>query len=148
MEKVKSVVAEVDRKHFVAIIVVIAVAMEWISLRKDLAYAQIVKSDIKNIDFMCISSKGVLEVHSNDYAKPFEFYANVDIAGLSNEKLESMMTIPILMNEAKPAQAKIADKFKESIRKAIKDPDYTKKILFSIPGLKKSRGGTEDKDKS
>lgn len=133
MEKLKDEVAVVDRKHFVTILEVIAIVMERISLRKALAYAQIEKFKIRNIEYMRITSRDVLKVISTDHRKPIEFLANVDIANLTKETLERIMQVQILTSESKPAQAKIAKKFKESIRKVIKDQDmYTKKLVFDI----------------
>lgn len=68
---------------------------------------------------------------SMDHAKPIKFYANVDIAGLTKDTLERMMQVKILTNDAKPAQAKITKKFRESIRKTIKDQQmYKEKLVF------------------
>lgn len=80
---------------------------------------------------MRISTKGALEVVSTDHAKPIEFYANVDLAKLTKDTLEIMAQVKILKNDSKPAQAKIAEKFKEAIFKDIKDQEmYNEKSLF------------------
>lgn len=60
MEKAKDEVCELDRRHFEAIVEVIAAAMERISFRKALAYANLEKMDIQNNDYMRISTKGAI----------------------------------------------------------------------------------------
>lgn len=51
--------------------------MERILLGKALAYAQVEKTEILNIEYMSISTKEAFEVLSANYSKPIEFYANV-----------------------------------------------------------------------
>lgn len=63
MEKAKDEVYGLDRKYFEAIIEVVAAAMERVSFIKALAYADLEKMKIKNIDYMRITTKGVWKLY-------------------------------------------------------------------------------------
>ncbi|KAK1421905.1 hypothetical protein QVD17_24626 [Tagetes erecta] len=133
MEKLKNQVAEDDTKLFEIMFEVIGAATEKIRLRKALLYANLVKIEIKEIEFMRITSKGTLEVCARGVKKPYQFYANIDLAGVSLETLKRMAPCDILTNESKPKQATIAAKFKECIAEAIKEPEeHVVKPLLDI----------------
>ncbi|KAK1414964.1 hypothetical protein QVD17_30730 [Tagetes erecta] len=108
MERCKDKVAEADRNLFVVMIEVIAAASEKIRVRKALLNANLVKVDIPEIEFMRVTAKGTLEVQVKGKEMPYEFYANIDFAGLTLDSLRRMNACPILINESKPRQAKIA----------------------------------------
>ncbi|KAK1406242.1 hypothetical protein QVD17_41532 [Tagetes erecta] len=133
MEKCKDKLAEADRKLFVVMIEVIAAASEKIRVRKALLNSNLVRVDIPEIEFMRISAKGTLEVQVKGQEMPFEFYANIDFAGLNLDSLRRMNACPILTNESKPRQAKIAEKFKSCIEEALKEQEEFKgKELLDI----------------
>ncbi|KAK1431890.1 hypothetical protein QVD17_08663 [Tagetes erecta] len=133
MEKCKDKLAEADRKLFVVMIEVIAAASEKIRVRKALLNSNLVRVDIPEIEFMRISAKGTLEVQVKGKEMPYEFYANIDFAGLNLDSLRRMNACPILTNESKPRQAKIAEKFKSCIEEALKEQEEFKgKELLDI----------------
>ncbi|KAK1406522.1 hypothetical protein QVD17_41920 [Tagetes erecta] len=133
MEKCKDKLAEADRKLFVVMIKVIAAAFEKIRVRKALLNSNLVRVDIPEIEFMRISAKGTLEVQVKGQEMPFEFYANIYFAGLNLDSLRRMNACPILTNESKPRQAKIAEKFKSCIEEALKEQEEFKgKELLDI----------------
>ncbi|KAK1411448.1 hypothetical protein QVD17_37997 [Tagetes erecta] len=126
MEKCKDALAEADRKLFVVMIEVIAAATEKIRVRKALLNSNLVMVDLPEIEYMRISRKGTLEVKVKGQEMPFEFYANIDFAGLNLDSLRRMNALPILTNESKPRQAKIAEKFKSCIEEALKEKEEYK----------------------
>ncbi|KAK1414872.1 hypothetical protein QVD17_30633 [Tagetes erecta] len=133
MEKCKDKLAETDRKLFVVMIEVIAAASEKIRVRKALLNSNLVRVDIPEIEFMRISAKGTLEVQVKGQEMPFEFYANIDFAGLNLDSLRRMNACQILTNESKPRQAKIAEKFKSCIEEALKEQEeYKGKEMLNI----------------
>ncbi|KAK1415072.1 hypothetical protein QVD17_30842 [Tagetes erecta] len=133
MEKCKDKLAEADRKLFVVMIEVIAAASEKIRVRKALLNSNLVKVDIPEIEFMRVTAKGTLEVQVKGKEMPYEFYANIDFAGLNLDSLRRMNACPILTNESRPRQAKIADKFKSCIEEALKEQEEFKgKELLDI----------------
>ncbi|KAK1419509.1 hypothetical protein QVD17_28681 [Tagetes erecta] len=133
MEKCKDKVAEADRNLFMVMIEVIAAASEKIRLRKALLNANLVKVDIPEIEFMRVSAKGTLEVQVKGRELPYEFYANIDFAGLTLDSLRRMNACAILTNESKPRQAKIAEKFKSCIEEALKEQEeYKGKELLDV----------------
>ncbi|KAK1427966.1 hypothetical protein QVD17_16745 [Tagetes erecta] len=133
MEKMKDPIAEADRKLFEIMIEVIGAATEKIRLRKALLNADLVKINIPEIEFMRITSKGTLEVRAKGKKRPYEFYANIDFAGITLETLKQMATCEILTNKSKPRQAMIAEKFKSCIEEAIKEQEeYTGKQLLNV----------------
>jgi len=82
---------------------------------------------------MRITSKGSLDVVSTDAAKPYNFYANIDFAGLTRDTLVRMTKEPIQINATKEAQAKLREKFSAAILQAIQDADdYKEKPVFKI----------------
>ncbi|KAK1419498.1 hypothetical protein QVD17_28670 [Tagetes erecta] len=132
-EKCKDKVAEADRKLFVVMIEVIAAASEKIRVRKALLNSNLVKVDIPEIEFMRVTAKGTLEVQVKGKEMPYEFYDNIDFAGLNLDSLRRMNACPILTNESKPRQAKIAEKFKSCIEEALKEQEEFKgKELLDI----------------
>ncbi|KAK1419536.1 hypothetical protein QVD17_28710 [Tagetes erecta] len=126
MEKCKDKLAEADRKLFVVMIEVIAAASEKIRVRKALLNSNLVMVDLPKIEYMRISRKGTLEVYVEGKEMPFEFYANIDFAGLNLDSLRRMNALSILTNESKPRQAKIAEKFKSCIEEALKEKEEYK----------------------
>ncbi|KAK1441059.1 hypothetical protein QVD17_06896 [Tagetes erecta] len=133
MEKCKDKLAEADRKLFVVMIEVIAAATEKIRVRKALLNSNLVRVDIPEIEFMRVSGRGTLEVQVKGQEMPFEFYANIDFAGLNLDSLRRMNACPILTNESKPRQAKIAEKFKSCIEEALKEQEeYKGRELLNI----------------
>ncbi|KAK1407829.1 hypothetical protein QVD17_39456 [Tagetes erecta] len=133
MEKCKDNLAEADRKLFVVMIEVIAAASEKIRVRKALLNSNLVRIDIPEIEFMRISAKGTLEVQVKGMELPYEFYANIDFAGLNLDSLRRMNACPILTNESKPRQAKITEKFKSCIEEALKEQEeYKGRELLNI----------------
>ncbi|KAK1419471.1 hypothetical protein QVD17_28643 [Tagetes erecta] len=131
--KCKDPIAEADRKLFVVMIEVIAAASEKIRLRKALLNANLVKIDIPEIEFMRVTMKGTLEVQTKGQEMPYEFFANIDFAGLTLDTLKRMNACAILTNESKPRQAKIAEKFKSCIEEALKEQeDYKGKQLLDV----------------
>jgi len=133
MKKVKDEVCEIDRRHFEQIIEVIAAAIERITFRKALAYSNLEKTDIKNIDYMRITTKGALEVVSKDEKRPHHFYAHVDFAGLTRESLVRLSKHPIEVNPSNEVQARLREKFLAAILQAIQDADnYKEKPVFNI----------------
>ncbi|KAK1411591.1 hypothetical protein QVD17_38145 [Tagetes erecta] len=126
MEKCKDKHAEADRKLFVVMIEVIAAASEKIRVRKALLNSNLVRVDIPEIEFMRVTAKGTLEVQVKGKEMPYEFYANIDFAGLNLDSLRRMNACPILTNESKPRQAKIAEKFKSCIEEALKEQEEYK----------------------
>ncbi|KAK1427856.1 hypothetical protein QVD17_16554 [Tagetes erecta] len=77
--------------------------------------------------------KGTLEVQVKGQEMPFEFYANIDFAGLNLDSLRRMNACPILTNESKPRQAKIAEKFKSCIEEALKEQEeYKGRELLNV----------------
>ncbi|KAK1441337.1 hypothetical protein QVD17_07184 [Tagetes erecta] len=133
MEKCKDKTAEADRNLFMVMIEVIAAASEKIRLRKALLNANLVKVDIPEIEFMRVTAKGTLEVQVKGRELPFEFYANIDFAGLTLDSLRRMNACDILTNESKPRQAKIAEKFKSCIEEALKEhEEYKGKELLNV----------------
>ncbi|KAK1408288.1 hypothetical protein QVD17_39936 [Tagetes erecta] len=126
IEKCKDKLAEADRKLFTVMIEVIAAASEKIRVRKALLNSNLVMVDIPEIEYMRISRKGTLEVKVQGQELPFEFYANIDFAGLNLDSLRRMNALPILTNESKPRQAKIAEKFKSCIEEALKEKEEYK----------------------
>jgi len=132
MKKVNDEVCELDRKHFEVIIEANAAAMERITFRKALAYSNLEKTEIKNIDYIRNTTKGFLEVVSTDVAKPYQFYANIDFAGLTRDTLVRMSKEPILINDTKEAQARLRETFKAAILQAIQDADaHKEKSMFT-----------------
>ncbi|KAK1431859.1 hypothetical protein QVD17_08603 [Tagetes erecta] len=121
MEKCKDALAEADRKLFVVMIEVIAAATEKIRVRKAMLNSNLMMVDLPEIEYMRISRKGTLEVKVKGQEMPFEFYANIDFAGLNLDSLRRMNALPILTNESKPRQAKLAEKFKSCIEEALKE---------------------------
>ncbi|KAK1414849.1 hypothetical protein QVD17_30610 [Tagetes erecta] len=133
MEKCKDALAEADRKLFVVMIEVIAAATEKIRVRKALLNSNLVRIDLPEIEYMRISRKGTLEVKVKGQEMPFEFYANIDFAGLNLDSLRRMNALPILKNESKPRQAKIAEKFKSCIEEALKEQEeYKGRELLNV----------------
>ncbi|KAK1407868.1 hypothetical protein QVD17_39495 [Tagetes erecta] len=133
MEKCKDALAEADRKLFVVMIEVIAAATEKIRVRKALLNSNLVRVDLPEIEYMRISRKGTLEVQVKGQEMPFEFYANIDFAGLNLDSLRRMNACPILTNESKPRQAKIAEKFKSCIEEALKEQEeYKGRELLNV----------------
>ncbi|KAK1411672.1 hypothetical protein QVD17_38230 [Tagetes erecta] len=133
MEKCKDKLAEADRKLFVVMIEVIAAASEKIRVRKALLNSNLVRVDIPEIEYMRISRKGTLEVKVQGQEMPFEFYANIDFAGLNLDSLRRMNALQILTNESKPRQAKIAEKFKSCIEEALKEQEeYKGRELLNV----------------
>ncbi|KAK1427756.1 hypothetical protein QVD17_16450 [Tagetes erecta] len=133
MEKCKDKLAEADRKLFVVMIEVIAAATEKIRVRKALLNSNLVRVDIPEIEYMRISRKGTLEVQVKGQEMPFEFYANIDFAGLNLDSLRRMNACQILTNESKPQQAKIAEKFKSCIEEALKEQEeYKGKEMLNV----------------
>ncbi|KAK1419461.1 hypothetical protein QVD17_28630 [Tagetes erecta] len=133
MEKLKDPVAEEDRRLFVIMIEVIGAATEKIRLRKALLNANLVKIDMPEIEYMRVTSKGTLEVKVKGRKKPYEFYANIDFAGISLDTLKRMKDCDIITNESKPRQAKIAEKFKSCIEEALKEQEeYKGKSLLDV----------------
>ncbi|KAK1431999.1 hypothetical protein QVD17_08852 [Tagetes erecta] len=133
MERCKDKVAEADRNLFVVMIEVIAAASEKIHVRKALLNANLVKVDIPEIEFMRVTAKGTSEVQVKGKEMPFEFYANIDFAGLTLDSLRRMNACPILTNESKPRQAKIAEKFKSCIEEALKEQEeYKGRELLNV----------------
>ncbi|KAK1414986.1 hypothetical protein QVD17_30752 [Tagetes erecta] len=133
MEKCKDKLAEADRKLFVIMIEVIAAASEKIRVRKALLNSNLVRVDLPEIEYMRISRKGTLEVKVQGQELPFEFYANIDFAGLNLDSLRRMNALPILTNESKPRQAKIAEKFKSCIEEALKEQEeYKGRELLNV----------------
>ncbi|KAK1441112.1 hypothetical protein QVD17_06950 [Tagetes erecta] len=133
MEKCKDALAEADRKLFVVMIEVIAAATEKIRVRKALLNSNLVRVDLPEIEYMRISRKGTLEVKVKGQEMPFEFYANIDFAGLNLDSLRRMNACSILTNESKPRQAKIAEKFKSCIEEALKEQEeYKGKELLNV----------------
>ncbi|KAK1414797.1 hypothetical protein QVD17_30556 [Tagetes erecta] len=106
---------------------------EKIHVRKALLNANLVKVDIPEIEFMRVTAKGTLEVQVKGRELPYEFYANIDFAGLSLDSLRRMNACDILTNESKPRQAKIAEKFKSCIEEALKEQEeYKGKELLDV----------------
>ncbi|KAK1414773.1 hypothetical protein QVD17_30532 [Tagetes erecta] len=133
MEKCKDALAEADRKLFVVMIEVIDAATEKIRVRKALLNSNLVRVDLPEIEYMRISRRGTLEVQVKGQEMPFEFYANIDFAGLNLDSLRRMNACPILTNESKPRQAKIAEKFKSCIEEALKEQEeYKGKELLNV----------------
>ncbi|KAK1415338.1 hypothetical protein QVD17_31118 [Tagetes erecta] len=133
MEKCRDALAEADRKLFVVMIEVIAAATEKIRVRKALLNSNLVRVDLPEIEYMRISRKGTLEVKVKGQEMPFEFYANIDFAGLNLDSLKRMNACPILTNESKPRQAKIAEKFKSCIEEALKEQEeYKGRELLNV----------------
>ncbi|KAK1429812.1 hypothetical protein QVD17_12061 [Tagetes erecta] len=133
MEKCKDKVAEADRNLFIVMIEVIGVASEKIRLRKALLNANLVKVDIPEMEFMRVTAKGTLEVQVKGRELPYEFYANIDFAGLTLDSLRRMNACTILANESKPRQAKITEKFKSCIEEALKEQEeYKGKELLDV----------------
>ncbi|KAK1432344.1 hypothetical protein QVD17_09240 [Tagetes erecta] len=133
MEKCKDKLAEADRKLFVVMIEVIAAASEKIRVRKALLNSNLVMVDLPKIEYMRISRKGTLEVYVEGKEMPFEFYANIDFAGLNLDSLRRMNALPILTNESKPRQAKIVEKFKSCIEEALKEKEeYKGRELLNV----------------
>ncbi|KAK1429976.1 hypothetical protein QVD17_12367 [Tagetes erecta] len=133
IEKCKDKLAEADRKLFTVMIEVIAAASEKIRVRKALLNSNLVMVDIPEIEYMRISRKGTLEVKVQGQELPFEFYANIDFAGLNLDSLRRMNALPILTNESKPRQAKIAEKFKSCIEEALKEKEeYKGRELLNV----------------
>ncbi|KAK1427958.1 hypothetical protein QVD17_16731 [Tagetes erecta] len=133
MEKCKDKVAEADRKLFMVMVEVIATASEKIRVRKALLNANLVKVDIPEIEFMRVTAKGTLEVQVKGRELPYEFYTNIDFAGLTLDSLRRMNACDILTNESKPRQAKIAEKFKSCIEEALKEQEeYKGKELLDV----------------
>ncbi|KAK1431877.1 hypothetical protein QVD17_08635 [Tagetes erecta] len=133
IEKCKDKLAEADRKLFTVMIEVIAAASEKIRVRKALLNSNLVRVDIPEIEYMRISRKGTLEVKVQGQELPFEFYANIDFAGLNLDSLRRMNALPILTNESKPRQAKIAEKFKSCIEEALKEQEeYKGRELLNV----------------
>ncbi|KAK1419477.1 hypothetical protein QVD17_28649 [Tagetes erecta] len=133
MEKCKDKLAEADRKLFVVMIEVIAAATKKIRVRKALLNSNLVRVDLPEIEYMRISRKGTLEVKVKGQEMPFEFYANIDFAGLNLDSLRRMNALPILTNESKPRQAKIAEKFKSCIEEALKEQEeYKGRELLNV----------------
>ncbi|KAK1415099.1 hypothetical protein QVD17_30870 [Tagetes erecta] len=111
-EKLNSEVADADKKHFEIIFEVIGAETEKIRLRKTLLYANLVKIEIKGIDYIRITSKGTLEVKA---------------------KGVKMAEIKILTNDSKPIQAKTVEKFKSCILRTIKYQEtHVTKPLFDV----------------
>ncbi|KAK1429948.1 hypothetical protein QVD17_12311 [Tagetes erecta] len=143
MERCRDKVAEADRNLFVVMIEVIAAASEKNRIRKALLNSNLVKVDIPEIEFMRVTAKGTLEVQVKGKEIPYEFYANIDFAGLTLDSLRRMNAYPILTNESKPRQAKIAEKFKSCIEEALKEQEeYKGKELLDV------KEESEDCDKS
>ncbi|KAK1424684.1 hypothetical protein QVD17_20019 [Tagetes erecta] len=133
MEKCKDALAEADRKLFVVMIEVIAAATEKIRVRKAMLNSNLVMVDLPEIEYMRISRKGTLEVKVKGQEMPFEFYANIDFAGLNLDSLRRMNALPILTNESKPRQAKLAEKFKSCIEEALKEKEeYKGRELLNV----------------
>ncbi|KAK1424574.1 hypothetical protein QVD17_19907 [Tagetes erecta] len=133
MEKCKDALAEADRKLFVVMIEVIAAATEKIRVRKAMLNSNLVMVDLPEIEYMRISRKGTLEVKVKGQEMPFEFYANIDFAGLNLDSLRRMNALPILTNESKSQQAKLAEKFKSCIEEALKEKEeYKGRELLNV----------------
>ncbi|KAK1440696.1 hypothetical protein QVD17_06525 [Tagetes erecta] len=133
IEKCKDALAEADRRLFTVMIEVIAAATEKIRVRKALLNSNLVRMDLPKIEYMRISRKGTLEVKVEGQEMPFEFYANIDFAGLNLDSLRRMNALPILTNESKPRQAKIAEKFKSCIEEALKEQEeYKGRELLNV----------------
>ncbi|KAK1415039.1 hypothetical protein QVD17_30808 [Tagetes erecta] len=108
-------------------------ASEKIRIRKALLNANLVKVDIPEIEFMRVTAKGTLEVQVKGRELPYEFYANIDFAGLTLDSLRRMNDCAILTNESKPRRAKIAEKFKSCIEEALKEQEeYKGKELLDV----------------
>ncbi|KAK1411715.1 hypothetical protein QVD17_38275 [Tagetes erecta] len=133
MEKLKDPVAEEERRLFVIMIEGIGAANEKIRLRKALLNANLVKIDMPEIEYMRVTSKGTLEVKVKGKKKPYEFYANIDFAGIFLDTLKRMKDCDIATNESKPRQAKIAEKFESCIEEALKEQEeYKGKPLLDV----------------
>ncbi|KAK1427854.1 hypothetical protein QVD17_16552 [Tagetes erecta] len=107
MEKCKDALAEADRKLFVVMIEVIAAATEKIRVRKAMLNSNLVMVDLPEIEYMRISRKR-------------------NLGGLNLDSLRRMNALPILTNESKPRQAKLAEKFKSCIEEALKEKEEYK----------------------
>ncbi|KAK1431981.1 hypothetical protein QVD17_08822 [Tagetes erecta] len=133
MEKLKDPIAEKDRRLFVVMIEVIAAASEKIRLRKALLNANLVKIDVPEIEYMRVTSRGTLEVKVKGKKETYEFYANIDFAGISLDSLKRMKECDIATNASKPRQAKIAEKFKSCIEEALKEQEeYKGKPMLDV----------------